>query len=454
MHELCRPFISRTATPAPRLLCVLILKEGMRFKRAMRNLIIGEGRYIDSFTEFKQIMLSGQFAIMAMVVLAINATLERSFTWALLTYVIAFVLLGSSIFLHRSRKHLLANYVMLITANFTAYLFASSESMQTGIFTFFIVLVMGAFSVFNHVNRFQAIFFSILGFVLFCLSSFGDFSILPWRPYSDEEIFLIAIVNVSTAIIATGLSVSLLISLNFESARRLSENNKLLIKTNSELDRFVYSTSHDLRAPLTSILGLINIAHNVSDINELKRYLTLMKGRVDSLDSFIKDITDYSRNNRKEVGSEHVKVKELACEVWEDLKFAPEASNIFFDVQIEDHVEVISDKSRLKVILSNLISNAVRYHDGRKDSQYIRLRYESMPMGFCLRVEDNGQGIAEEYHQKIFDMFYRGNESSKGSGLGLYIVKEMLEKLSGSITLDSKPGRGSSFTISLPVKAV
>src|SRR6478735_3993063 len=399
----------------------------MRFKRAMRNLIIGEGRYIDSFTEFKQIMLSGQFALMTMVVLALNATLERSLTWALLTYIIAFVFLGVSIFLHRCRRHVLANYVMLITANFTAFLFASSESMQTGIFTFFIVLVMGAFSVFNHVNRFQAIFFSILGFVLFCLSSFGDFSILPWRPYTEDEIFFIAIVNVSTAIIATGLSVSLLISLNFESARRLSENNKLLIKTNSELDRFVYSTSHDLRAPLTSILGLINIAHNVSDIKELKRYLTLMKGRVDSLDSFIKDITDYSRNNRKEVGSEHVNVKELACEVWEDLKFAPEASNIFFDVQIEDHVKVISDKSRLKVILSNLISNAVRYHDGRKESQYIRLRYESTKLGFCLRVEDNGQGIAEEYHQKIFDMFYRGNESSKGSGLGLYIVKEMLE---------------------------
>ncbi len=413
----------------------------MKFDRAFRNIIIGKNRYIDSFTEYKQVMLSGYFSIIAMVILLINCSLEKSLNAAVAVYVISFSLLGISIVLHRFSKHKAANYVMLLTANLTSYAFASSETMKTGIFVFFVVIAIGAFAVFNHVDRKQAIIFALLGFILFCVASFVDFRILPWREYSNEEVVLIAVVNLATAIIASGMAVSLLINLNFESARQLSENNRLLVKTNAELDRFVYSTSHDLRAPLTSVMGLINIASNVDDVKELKRYLSLMKGRIDSLDSFIKDITNYSRNNRNEIGNEWVNIKELAREVWEDLKFCPDASSILFDVQIP-------------VILANLISNAVRYHDKRKETQFIRLRYECTKNGFYLTVQDNGQGIAEEYHKKIFEMFYRGNEGSQGSGLGLYIVKETLEKLSGSIDLDSLPGRGSSFTISFPTKCV
>ena len=82
--------------------------------------------------------------------------------------------------------------------------------------------------------------------------------------------------------------------------------------------------------------------------------------------------------------------------------------------------------------------------------QYIRLHYQTNGRVFSIKVEDNGQGIAKEYHSRIFDMFYRANEMSKGSGLGLYIVKEALMKLSGSIQLDSTPGIGTTITIKLP----
>jgi signal transduction histidine kinase len=224
----------------------------------------------------------------------------------------------------------------------------------------------------------------------------------------------------------------------------------LLVKANAELDRFVYSTSHDLRAPLSSVMGLINISDSVQDPIVLKRYLGMMKDRMLSLDKFIKDITDYSRNNRKEIGREKFILKDLALEVWEELRYAPEATHIKFEVTFSDHAEVHSDKSRLKVILSNLISNAIRYHDQRKISPFIRLHFMPREQGFHLKVEDNGQGIPPEYHHKIFDMFYRANESSTGSGLGLYIVKETLDRLSGSVLVESRPGTGSSFTILLP----
>ena len=132
------------------------------------------------------------------------------------------------------------------------------------------------------------------------------------------------------------------------------------------------------------------------------------------------------------------------------LKYAPEASNIRMQVEVPADLYLDTDRNRLKVILSNLISNSIRYHDATKQDKYIRLRYEENAKFFYLMVEDNGQGIDPAYHQRIFEMFFRANELSKGSGLGLYIVKESLEKLSGSIHLESRPGEGTVFRVAFP----
>jgi signal transduction histidine kinase len=282
------------------------------------------------------------------------------------------------------------------------------------------------------------------------LAYFVDFSILPKRTYDDETLLMIVIVNFSIALPAAVMAVYLLISLNHRNALKLIDNNSLLTKTNAELDRFVYSTSHDLRAPLTSVMGLINITERTMNQEEITKYLGMMKDRVNSLDRFIKDITDYSRNNRLEIAREPVNLSALAWEVWENIKFSPEAENIQFHVDIPEDIHIESDKNRLQVIIGNLLSNAVRYHDSRKTDQYIRLHYQANGSVFSIKVEDNGQGIAKEYHSRIFEMFYRANELSKGSGLGLYIVKEALMKLSGSIQLDSSPGIGTIITIRLP----
>src|SRR5690606_2480337 len=149
--------------------------------------------------------------------------------------------------------------------------------------------------------------------------------------------------------------------------------------------------------------------------------------------------TDYSRNNRLAIVHENVQLVNLAEEVWESLKFSPEAQRIKFEIAIPGDITILSDKNRLKVIISNLISNAIRYHDDNKENQSSRLKAQVRDKVFYLSIEDNGLGIAREYHNRIFEMFYRANERSKGSGLGLYIVKEALSKLSGSIHLDSVP---------------
>jgi signal transduction histidine kinase len=241
-----------------------------------------------------------------------------------------------------------------------------------------------------------------------------------------------------------------MIRLNHYNSVQLVHSNKLLVKTNAELDRFVYSTSHDLRAPLVSILGLIDIANRNVDKDDIRQYLGMMKGRIISLDKFIRDITDYSRNNRIEVIKEKIGLADLAYEVWETLRHSPDAEEINFQIEIPNDAEIESDKNRLRIVLTNLIANSIRYHDHRKETKYIRLRYQINGRAFYIKVEDNGQGIHPDYQEKVFDMFYRASEKSNGTGLGLYIVKETMDKLAGSIHLDSAPGVGTTFVVKIP----
>lgn len=418
----------------------------------IRNLIIGKDKYIESYGEYKQAILSGQFALVAIALCFFYMSFDLlvGVYSNIPVFSGAIALLVVSVIIHRQGDHCLANYFLLPTINIILYLMASSESPNSGAFMFFIVNAIAAFAIFSYTQRLISILFAVFTYVLFVLAYFVDFSILPKRNYTEEMLVLIVVVNFTVALPAAAMAVYLLISLNHRNALKLIENNSLLTKTNAELDRFVYSTSHDLRAPLTSVMGLINITERTKNPDEINKYLGMMKDRVNSLDRFIKDITDYSRNNRLEIVKESVDLAALAWEVWDNLKFSPEAENIHFQVEIPEGVHIESDKNRLQVIISNLLSNAVRYHDARKREQYIRLQYQTSGSVFSIKVEDNGQGIAKEYHSRIFDMFYRANAMSKGSGLGLYIVKEALMKLSGSIQLDSTPGIGTTITVRLP----
>lgn len=424
----------------------------MRLKKGIRNLIIGEDKFIESYAEYKQVMLSGQFALMAIFICLIYFFIDL-FTGIYITlpvYGTAIFFLVFSVIIHRQGDHCLANYFLLPTINILVYLLAASESPNTGIFIYFLVNSIAAFAVFNYKQRKLSILFAVFTYILFLAAYFIEYSLLPKRNYSEQMMLLSAVINFTFALPAGLMAVYLLISLNHYNASQLVQNNSLLVKTNAELDRFVYSTSHDLRAPLTSVMGLISIAERSDNIVEVKNYMNMMRDRVHSLDKFIKDITDYSRNNRLEIRREKVALADLAAEVWESLKYSPDAERIQFMIDIPADLQIESDKNRLRVVISNLIANAVRYHDARKLNQFIRLGFQTNGGVLSIQVEDNGQGIAPEYHNKIFDMFYRANEESKGSGLGLYIVKEALAKLSGSIQLESSPGVGSTFIVKLP----
>jgi PAS domain S-box-containing protein len=225
-----------------------------------------------------------------------------------------------------------------------------------------------------------------------------------------------------------------------------------LVKTNSELDRFVYSVSHDLRAPLTSLLGLTNlIEDDFGPADDMQRErVGMMKKSIRRLDTFISDILDYSRNGRLAVEHDIIHFEELVKETRENLKFMEGTDGYNLKIDIRQNTGFISDKKRLSIILNNLISNAIKYQDVKKQSPYVKVIIKTDDDKAILVVEDNGIGIAHKDHEKIFEMFYRASKLSAGSGLGMYIVKETIDKLNGTIQLASQPHVGTRFLIVIP----
>jgi PAS domain S-box-containing protein len=230
----------------------------------------------------------------------------------------------------------------------------------------------------------------------------------------------------------------------------LTRQNHELAKINAELDRFVYSTSHDLRAPLTSLLGLVNLMEGEPLSNDAREYLRMMRTSIGRMDAFIGEITDYSRNARTEVATEPLDVGQLARDCFNDLHQLPGAASIRWEVCAPPPGALHGDGRRLKIVLNNLIANAILYHAPWRPAPFVRVEATPEADGWLVRVTDNGKGIPPQHQGRIFDMFYRASDDTKGSGLGLYIVKETVAKMGGDIQVCSALDAGSTFTIRLP----
>jgi signal transduction histidine kinase len=252
----------------------------------------------------------------------------------------------------------------------------------------------------------------------------------------------------------TGLTIySRDITQYYEAEHLLKAKNEELLKINEELDRFVYSASHDMRAPLMSIKGLANIMKREPGGESLSQYLNLIDKSINKLDHFITDITNYSRNSRLEIDCSIVDLEALAAESIESLKYMEEADKVHISVNLNGDVDFYSDARRLLVLFNNIISNAIRYYASWKES-YLRIEMLVDGQKAVISFEDNGIGIAEEFQDRIFKMFFRASFESKGSGLGLYIVKSTVDKLGGSISVKSKLGEGTLFSIVLPNRQI
>ena len=229
--------------------------------------------------------------------------------------------------------------------------------------------------------------------------------------------------------------------------KRVEEELKI---RNSELDNFVYKVSHDLRAPLSSVLGLVNLAKLPGNTDNPMEYLNIIGEKVGHLDNFIGDVLSHSKNLKLEVSVSNVDLRQLIQDTFDDLNYLAGAKDVNLNLNIEG-TEFFTDPWRISEIFRNLISNAIKYRrleEGVVPEVFIKVRVDNLRAD--ISFSDNGIGIGEQDLAKIFEMFYRATEQSDGSGIGLYIVKNAVDKLGGKISVASKSGHGTRFNIILP----
>ena len=234
--------------------------------------------------------------------------------------------------------------------------------------------------------------------------------------------------------------------------RTLRKQNEELVKINKELDSFVYSVSHNLRAPLMSVLGLINLVQleNKKNDNNLNNYFQMIQHSIYKLDDTLKEILDYSRNARSVLNIIEVDIRQMMEDSFERLRYMEGSESIKKSIEVRDNLSFHTDPYRLSVIINNLVSNAIKYRDVSKKENVLVVTANVAGSNLEISVSDNGIGISNEYLHRIFEMFYRATERSEGAGLGLYIVRETVEKLRGSIAVESELGVGTTFRIVLP----
>ncbi len=230
--------------------------------------------------------------------------------------------------------------------------------------------------------------------------------------------------------------------------QKLIEMNKSLADTNEELDSFLYRSSHDLVAPVKSIKGLLMLMKMQKE--ECQNYIPMMENRINRLELILSEINVYVKNVKQEPVRYSFFLKPLAEETWAEVEFIPEAKKISFEIDI-DQVSVTSDRDRWKMIISNLLVNAIKYHNYSRQNPFVKLTAKIEAGELLLLVEDNGQGIKDEYQQRLFEMFYRANSNSEGTGLGLFLVKKAVDSMKGSIHIHSEYLAGTRVMITMPV---
>jgi hypothetical protein len=367
------------------------------------------------------------------------------------------VILLGCYFLNEYGRHNLAKVLMLLLMNTFMGIYASLIPRESGIYMFFFPLIAIASVVFEPGDQYRPLAFILysVSIVVFLVAT--DFNVFPTLDIPHGNVRFSFIINATSSFVVTFLCIRSVIRIGQESEAQMEaltlemvRKNEELEKANVELDRFVYSTSHDLRAPLASLHGLIQVARLEPGNEPFQRYLQMMEDRTKKLDDFIREIISYARNARTPVHPEYVDLKNLVFEILGNLSYLEGASLVRIDFKLDEVRTVVADKTRLRAVMTNLIANAIKYHNYTADDPWIRIETRKTLSYISLSVTDNGSGIPANHIDKVFDMFYRASEKSDGSGIGLYIVKEMVQKMNGRVEVTSDFGKGSSFTVHLP----
>lgn len=225
--------------------------------------------------------------------------------------------------------------------------------------------------------------------------------------------------------------------------------NKLMERT-YELDSFIYSASHDLKAPLNTIMGLLDIVKGEELGENVRRFVELMEIPIEKLNFYILNLARFAQNEKYEIQNQIIDLEELIRETLADSRSIQGMEKIEIFREISEHGAFYSDPVRLKAILQNIFSNAVKFRDETKDQCWIRIHVEPVDQGIEIKIKDNGIGIAQDHLSKIYNLFYRASAHAPGSGLGLYVVQQTLNKIGGNVECASRLQSWTEFRVQIP----
>lgn len=236
--------------------------------------------------------------------------------------------------------------------------------------------------------------------------------------------------------------------------RDISQQKRIeqdLIFKNNELDTFVYRASHDLRGPIATLMGLYNLVqYEVKDEAAL-RLLTMYNSQVQRLNTITLTLIELTKIKEREFKPSVIDFRKVVRSVYRQAQNMTESQDMLFESNVEEIENFVSDERLLNIILQNLVENAVKYKRQEVDSFVrVEIRKKENTGSLLIKVSDNGIGIESSIQGKIYNMFFRGNERSSGSGLGLYMLKNAVEKLGGRVALYSVLYKGTTFKIELP----
>jgi signal transduction histidine kinase len=257
----------------------------------------------------------------------------------------------------------------------------------------------------------------------------------------------IADVFIMLVIVISAMSSAAIMIRNLDkSKKQIIAQNDRLQAINAGLDKFVYNVTHDLRSPLASLSGLLELIEHETDPEEMKPYIMMMKDSLERQDKFINEMLTF-------IKSKHTGVQRQECSLPAIVDNVIAQNGHSGGVKFYQEIElksIESDGLKLQVILNNLVSNSIKYSDTKKPERWVKVSTYRRADEAVIEVADNGIGIRQKDQERIFDKFYMSGDNKRSAGLGLYLVKDAVTQLNGKIEVKSEPGESSTFTISLP----
>jgi signal transduction histidine kinase len=290
----------------------------------------------------------------------------------------------------------------------------------------------------------------------------------------EQRVFRNRLIGISGVVLLFGVLILLLIRFSRSlrkqkkelvlanaEVKRMNENleglvfvrTRLLAEANKELDTFLYRASHDMRSPVRSIIGLCNIAGQLSQ-GEPKELIARVVDTTMGMDRLLKKLSIISEINQPS-GFSPIAIREVMEDIQHTFSKQIREQHIDFKVNCPPDLTIYSYPNLVHTILANLFENAL-FYTTIKDTPQARVEFSAVVVDNAVRltVSDNGIGVDSTIRPRLFDMFFKGHEYSKGNGLGLYIVQKAVQALDGEIEVESEPGQYARFTIILPLKSV